>query len=78
MRNAQCGEAELDGVVHKIVEGDYKIQGSFEADIHDKFWVNPKSGYVPRLETTMKSSAFESFLVQKLEPAPDLVLSLPN
>ncbi len=70
--NVQCGEEELDGVIHRTVEADYKMAGSFEADIHDKFWMNPETGYVPRLETTMKSASFESFLIQNLEPAPDL------
>ncbi|MEP1209219.1 MAG: hypothetical protein ABJM29_06025 [Rhizobiaceae bacterium] len=76
--NEQCGEADLDGVVHRTVEADYKMLGSFEADIHDKFWVNTETGYVPRLETTMKNTAFESFVVQTLEPAPDLILSLQD
>lgn len=78
VENASCTEAELDGVVHRIVEADYKMLGSFEADIHDKFWVNIETGYVPRLETTMKNTAFESFVVQELQPAPDLVMPNPN
>lgn len=78
VENALCAEAELDGLVHQTVEADYKMLGSFEADIHDKFWVAPESGYVSRLETTMKNTAFESFIVQILEPAPDLVLPTPQ
>jgi hypothetical protein len=78
VENAVCGTAELDGVVHDTVEADYKMLGSFEADIHDKFWVNQESGYVPRLETTMKNTTFESFLIQLLEPAPDLVFPNPE
>lgn len=70
--NAECGEEELNGVVHRTVEADYRMQGSFDAEIHDKFWVNTETGYVPRLETTMTNTAFESFVVQELEPAPDL------
>jgi len=78
VENAVCGEEELDGVMHQTVEADYKMLGSFEADIHDKFWVNPDDGYVPKLETTMTSTTFESFLVQLLEPAPDLVFPTPE
>lgn len=78
VENAVCGEEELDGVMHEVVEADYQMQGSFTADIHDKFWVDPQSGYVPRLETTMKSSAFESFIVQRLEPAPGLTFPDPE
>jgi len=68
VENAVCAEEELDGAMHQTVEADYKMLGSFNADIHDKFWVNPETGYVPKLETTMKSAAFESFVVQLLEP----------
>ncbi|MGB7286055.1 MAG: hypothetical protein WBC71_03900, partial [Salaquimonas sp.] len=69
VENAVCGNEDLDGASHEVVEADYKMLGSFEADIHDKFWIHPETGYVPRLETTMKNTAFESFLVQILEPA---------
>ena len=78
VENAQCADAELDGVMHRTVEADYKMLGSFEADIHDKFWVNSETGYVPRLETKMKSTVFESFIIQELEPAPDLVMPTPE
>ncbi len=78
VENASCSEADLDGVKHETVEADYKMLGSFNADIHDKFWVNPVTSYVPRLETTMKNTAFESFVVQLLEPAPNLVLPMPK
>ena len=73
VKNASCGEAELDGVSYRTVEADYQMLGSFKADIHDKFWVNSKTGYVSRLETTMKNTAFESFIIQELQPAPDFV-----
>lgn len=77
VENAACGKADLGGVTHEIIEADYKMLGSFNADIHDKFWVNTETGYVPRLETTMKNTAFESFVVQELELAPDLVMPSP-
>jgi len=77
IKNAVCQEAEIDGVIHETIEADYKMLGSFKADIHDKFWVNTTSNYVSRLETTMKNTAFESFVVQELQPAPDLVFPTP-
>jgi len=78
VENAQCGETEFEGVAHKTIEADYKMLGSFNADIHDKFWVNAKTGYVSRLETNMKSTSFESFVIQELEPAPDLTMPNPE
>jgi len=78
IENAVCKEADIDSVIYETVEADYKMLGSFEADIHDKFWVNPSSGYVSRLETTMKNTAFESFIVQVLEPAPNFVFPVPK
>ena len=76
--NPVCGTAELDGVAHDVIEADYKMLGSFEADIHDKFWVDSASGYVRRLDTTMKNTAFESHMVQMLEPAPGLQIKAPD
>ncbi len=78
VKNAKCDKADLDGVVHETVEAEYKMLGAFEAVGYDKFWVNPATGYVPRLETIMKSTAFESFVEQVLEPAPKLVLPTPE
>ena len=77
VENAACSEDDLDGVAHRTVEADYKMLGSFDADIHDKFWVNLETGYVRRLDTEMKSAAFESSIIQLLEPAPDLVFPKP-
>ncbi len=76
--NAVCGEEEPDRVMQETVEADYRMQGNFEANIHDKLWVNLDTGYVPRLETNMKSAGFESFVVQEIQPAPDLVIPTPE
>ena len=76
--NATCGEVEVDGVTYSTIEADYKMLGSFNADIHDTFWINAETGYVSRLETNMKTSAFENNVVQILEPAPDLILPSPE
>lgn len=78
VENAVCAEAELDGIAHRTVEADYKMLGSFEADINDRFWVNAETGYITRLDTQMKSSAFESSITQVMEPAPDLEFPKPQ
>lgn len=78
VKNPICGKADLDGIAHRTIQADYKMLGSFDADINDKFWVNAETGYVTRLDTQMKSAAFESSITQVMEPAPDLKMPNPQ
>jgi len=78
VRNAECGEAELDGVKYETVAADYDMGGNFSAVVHDKFWVHPDSGFIPKLETKMKGGNFESLTTQLVEPAPGLEIAAPE
>ena len=76
-RNAKCGNEDLDGVSYEVVEGTYDMLGQFNAEVKDKFWVHPETGYIPKLETRMKTKTFESYTLQLVEPAPNLKLPKP-
>ncbi len=76
VRNAECGEAELEGVVHETVAADYTMEGGYE--VSDKFWINPETGYISKAETRMKGNGFESFTTQLIEPAPGLTIEKPE
>ncbi len=77
VRNAKCGSEELDGTPHEVVEATYDMLGQFNAEVTDKYWVHPQTGYIPKLETTMKTETFESYTLQLVEPSPDLQLPKP-
>ncbi len=77
-RNARCGEEKLGSATHQVVEAEYDLLGQFKAVVHDKYWVHPETGYIPRVEQTMKAKGFESFTVQVIEPAQDLKLPTPQ
>ena len=76
VRNAECGEEELDGKAHETVAAEYDMQGGYV--VHDKYWIDPGTGYIPKLETKMKGSGFESFTTQLIEPAPGLTIEKPE
>lgn len=78
VRNAVCGQDEIDGVAYETVAADYNLLGDYDAEVHDIFWIDPETGFVPKLETRMKGDGFESVTVQLVEDAPDLVLPTPD
>ena len=77
VRDAKCGSEELNGTDHEVVEATYDMLGNFNAEVRDKYWVHPETGYIPKLETTMKTKTFESYTLQLVEPSPDLQLPKP-
>ena len=76
VKNASCGSEELDGVLHETAEADYS-NAQMNSEHHEKFWVNPKTGWISKSVGKMKMGAFESTTTQLVEPAPDLSLPTP-
>lgn len=77
-KNAVCGEDTLDGVVHDTVEADYSSQRGTTTEIHAKYWVDRESGTIDKTFYHMKNDGFESMTTQLIEPAPDLILPVPE
>ena len=79
VRNAVCGEEELDGVLHETLEADTTNPAPNKFEIHTKYWVNRNAGdFVTRSDTTMKTSTFEMFTTQTWKKAPGLTLPKPQ
>lgn len=75
-KNAACATEELDGVMYETIEADYE-QPAFKSSYHDKFWVNPETGWIAKSTTLTKQAGFESFSTQVIEKAPGLKLPVP-
>ena len=76
--NVACGEEEIDGVAHEMVEGDYNSSGLQGAVAHQKYWVNPESGLIAKTFTATNANGMESEFTQFIEPWPELVLPNPE
>ncbi len=76
-KNAKCGKEELNGVMHETVEADYETLQNFKSENHNKYWINPKTGYISKAFYKMKAKNFESATTQLIEPAPKLTLPKP-
>jgi len=77
-KNASCGQEDLDGVMHDVVEADFETLQAFKTKNHYKYWVNPETGYIAKVIYAMKGEGFESVSTQSIEAAPDLVLPTPE
>lgn len=75
--NEKCGSEELDGVMHETVEADYSNL-KYKTEHHQKYWVDPKSGWITKTTMETKQGAFESSVIQIIEKAPDLSLPSPK
>ena len=78
VKNAACGEEELDGVMHDTVEADFNILQNFKSENHYKYWVNRETGWISQATYDLKGQGFESFTTQVIESAPDLTLPTPE
>lgn len=77
VKNAACGTEELSGVMHATVEADYE-QPAFKTSHHDKFWIDPASGFIVKSTSRTSQAGFESFVTQVIERVPDLKLPDPK
>lgn len=75
--NAKCGTEEIDGVLHDTVEADYDYP-AYKSSHHDKYWINPDTGWISKSAMKTTQASFESLTTQLIEPAPDLKLPTPK
>lgn len=76
-RNAACGTEQIDGATYDVVEADYDTLQNFKTENHNKYWVDPQSGFIARAIYEMKGQGFESVTTQLIEAAPGLELPTP-
>mgnify|MGYP000719459463 CR=1 FL=1 len=77
-RDAACATEEIDGVTYDVVEATYDTLQNFKTENHNKYWVNPETGFIAKAVYEMKGEGFESVTTQLIEPAPDLELPTPD
>jgi hypothetical protein len=77
VKDAACGSEEIDGVPHETIEASYAIP-AYKTEHLDKYWIDPKTGRIPRLESITRMSGFESTTTQVIEKAPGLALPKPE
>lgn len=76
-KDAVCGTEDIDGISHETVEASYEYV-KYKTAHRDKYWVNPKTGWIAKSTTLTKQAGFESFVTQIIEPAPGLDLPKPR
>ena len=76
-RNMTCSKEDIQGVAHETIEGVY-TSNALKAEMHDKFWVNEKTGWISKKISRMKGKYGNGTTVQIIEPAPDLKLPVPH
>lgn len=78
VRNAVCGEEALDGVAHDTMEADTTNLTPQKFEIHTKYWVNRKTGFVSKTITRMTAPTYEIHTTQISSPADGLTLPVPE
>ena len=78
IRNAICGEEQLDGILVDTVEAEFNAVGSYPSQNRYKYWVNRENGWVPKAIYHTQSSNYESVTTQLSQPAPELQLPMPE
>ena len=76
--NQQCGQEEVDGKMLETVSGTYISSAMQGAEIDQKYWVEPDSGWIARSTMHVKGNGFEMKTDQLLEPAQQLSLPVPQ
>ena len=77
-RNAVCGKEDLDGVSHDTVEGDYTYRQNLKIEYHNKYWIDPETGFIRKSVYTFTAKNFKGRVVQLMEKAPGLSLPVPE
>ena len=78
VKNATCGEEELDGVMHDTVEAEFEATHGYKAQNHYKFWINQKTGWMTKAVYDSKTKSSSSITTQTMEAVPDLTLPMPK
>ena len=78
VRNAVCGEEDVDGIMHETIEADFSNLTPSRFELHNKYWINSETGYVTRSISHTMMEGFDSIGTQNWVPAPGLTLPIPE
>ena len=76
--NTACGEEDINGVAHEVVQGEYVNSMSQNALTRMKYWVRKDNGFISKSETSSDSAGGKFYALQYAEPWPDLKLPDPE
>ncbi len=76
--NTACGEEDINGVAHEVVQGEYVNSMSQNALTRMKYWVRKDNGFISKSETSSNSAGGKFYALQYAEPWPDLKLPDPE
>ncbi len=78
IRNAACGEEELDGVMVDTVAADLTVKQGMVSENRYTYWVRRVDGFIVKATYDTKAPNFEMFVTQESEIVPDLELPKPK
>lgn len=78
VRNAVCGEEELDGEAAEVVAADITISQGMVTENRYTYWVRKSDGFIVKAIYDTKAPNFEMVTTQVIEKAPGLSLPTPE
>lgn len=78
IRNAACGEEDLNGVAVDTVAADLTVSQGMVTENRYTYFVRRDDGFIVKAIYDTKAPNFEMKVTQEIEKAPDLELPTPN
>lgn len=78
VRNAVCAEDTIDGVAFDRIAADLTLTQGQTTENRYTYWVRKDTGFIARATYDTKGEAFEMLITQEIEPAPNLVIPVPE
>ncbi|WP_439140850.1 hypothetical protein [Planktotalea sp.] len=77
-RDVSCAKETSNDTLKDVVAGTYDSSVIEGAEIYEKFWVNPETGFIAQSYRYVKSTGFETKTTQVVTLNPDFVLPKPE
>lgn len=77
IRNAACGEEEIDGVATERVAAELTVSQGMVTENHYTYWVRKSDGFIIKAVYDTKAPNFEMQITQDIEKAAGLELPKP-
>ena len=78
VKNAVCGEEELDGAMHDTVEAEFKTVQAYKSENRYKYWIHKETKWMTKAVYHSKSKGYSSVTTQLPSPDPDMALPTPK
>ncbi len=74
VKNAVCGEEELDGAMHDTVEAEFTNMQAGKSESRHKYWIHKETKWMSKAVYHSKSFV----ITQVMSPDPDMALPTPK